>query len=135
MDPEKGTFVSVYFKNGILEQGIVESWSDNKSVLKSVSGNSLIIIQKTLEDVMLVKIEIKSKPIEFDDEIKLEEPEPNQNLRVMKLAELRRQKIIEDRRLAREQLTTFKASDNTGETAYGIPKLGAVSNSPPEKIR
>jgi hypothetical protein len=136
MNPEKGAVVRVYFKSGLFEDGTVESWSDNKTVLKSPSGTSLIIIQNTLQDVLLVKVDVgESKPIievPIDDELKLEEPEPNQNLRVMKLAELRKQKGIEERKLAREQLTTFRSTNCGG--SYGLPKLGQrFSNSPQKK--
>jgi tetrahydromethanopterin S-methyltransferase subunit A len=77
MIPQKGQSVAVMFRNGYKIEGTVISWSDGKSVLKSLTGSSTVIIQKTIDDVMLVKInnaqeiykEIKEKPIKQESDL------------------------------------------------------------------
>lgn len=56
MIPQKGQFVQVRFNNGIFFDAIVEEWSDQKSELILPDTKERVIIQKTLQDVLLVKI-------------------------------------------------------------------------------
>lgn len=80
MIPQIEQQVIVIFKTGIQISGIVVSWSDEKSVLKTSSETSFIVINSTKQDVMFYKIfngelkekaqEIIEKPIKTDDDIK-----------------------------------------------------------------
>lgn len=56
MIPQKGQYVKVVFKNGTQMEGIVESWSDKKSVLLAEDKQSLMVIMSTAEDVLAFKI-------------------------------------------------------------------------------
>lgn len=115
MTPQVGQTVAVVFRNGYKVDGVVISWSDNKSVLKSLTGASNIIIQKTLEDVMLIKInfakeifnEIKEKPIKEERDLKTLVEMKNE------LNELEKEEL-------KEKLNEHKP-DGFREVNYGIP--------------
>lgn len=67
--PKENQKVSILFKNGKIEYGIVLYWSDYKSVIKSLNSDNIMIIQQTLQDVMAVKIfieDIKNKNNDLD---------------------------------------------------------------------
>lgn len=75
-DPEIGNDVIVFFKNGATLTGKVVFWCDQKSVIETTT--SIIIIQKTNDDVLFVKVStakqqydnLKNKPNKDDDDIK-----------------------------------------------------------------
>lgn len=72
MIPQKGQYVKVVFRNSTQMEGIVESWSDNKSVLLAQDKQSLMVIMKTSEDVLAFKIILNHMTLE-DAKKKLEE--------------------------------------------------------------
>jgi hypothetical protein len=114
MIPQPNQQVIIFFRTGIRIEGIVVSWSDQKSVLKT-SDATVIVIQKTLDDVMFYKItNAKSvydvainKPIKTVEDIK-----SIANLKI-ELNELEREEI-------KEKLTTHVA-DGMKAVEYGIP--------------
>jgi hypothetical protein len=132
MTPVIGQTVAVLFRNGYKVDGIVISWSDNKSVLKSLTGSSTIVIQKTSEDVMLLKIseakeifeEIKDKPIKQETDIK-------------KLADLKIELNELEREEIKEKLSEHKPS-GLREVVYGIPgssiKINGAIKHPREEV-
>jgi sRNA-binding regulator protein Hfq len=54
MNPDVGKYVQIFLRNGFKIEGLVKIWSDHKSVIEQT--NETIIIQKTLDDVFIVKI-------------------------------------------------------------------------------
>lgn len=56
MKPEKGDKVKILFRNGAIESGIIESWTDKEAHLKSNESNNILLIQNVNQDVMAVKI-------------------------------------------------------------------------------
>lgn len=56
MNPVKGQLVQVRFNNGVFFDAIVEEWSDQKSILVLPETQEVVILQKTLQDVLLVKV-------------------------------------------------------------------------------
>ncbi len=56
MNPTQGQLIQIRFNSGIFFDAIVETWSDQKSVLRLPETNEVVIIQRTLQDVLLVKI-------------------------------------------------------------------------------
>lgn len=56
MNPARGQLVEIRFNNGVFFDAIVEDWTDQKSIVKLITTNETVIIQKTLQDVLLVKI-------------------------------------------------------------------------------
>ena len=119
--------VKIYFRNGLTLDGHVISWSDTKSVIETPS-NDKIVIQKTNDDVMAVRIYSdqkqpdvdKVRQVYIDEELKLDEPISEPNLRAKKLAELYDLRGREERRRAHELLTTKQLSTICPVT-YGIP--------------
>jgi hypothetical protein len=61
MKPERGQLVQIRFTNGVFFDAIVEDWSDQKSVVRLTDSGDIVIIQKTIQDVMLVKIMTKKE--------------------------------------------------------------------------
>lgn len=142
MEPTPGQFVKVIFKNGLVEQGIVVVWTNKKAVLKSPSGYSQLIIQNTSEDILAIKIdthrdhpavpektELKhdAETPFMDGELNLKEYEPDPNLRFLKLAELKKELIHEEKERVRQHITTFKPSGTV--TQYGLPR--GIKKPPP----
>lgn len=76
--PTAGQTIFIYFRNGMQLEGTVVSWSDTKSVLKSLTGASIIVIQKTSEDILFYRVsdakneyeKIKEKPYKDQEDIK-----------------------------------------------------------------
>lgn len=88
MNPEKGQKVQVRFNNGIYFDAIVEEWTDNKSKLILMDGEQ-VIIQKTLQDVLLVKI-IEQTKTTLDSEVKSEiKPKLDKPVLIDKLEKIR----------------------------------------------
>lgn len=57
VNPQKGQRVKCVFKNGMVVEGIVEQWEPTvTAVLKSLSDESILIIPRPLEDIMLIKV-------------------------------------------------------------------------------
>lgn len=57
MIPQKGQRIKCVFKNGMVVEGIVEQWVQSvTAVLKSLSDESILIIPRPLEDIMLIKV-------------------------------------------------------------------------------
>jgi hypothetical protein len=126
MNPIPGQLIFIFFRTGVQIEGEVVSWSDNKSVIKSASGMSTIVIQKTLEDVMFYKFssaktdyeKLKEKPIKEDDDIKA-------------LAELKNELNDLERAEIKEKLTTHNA-DGIKKVSYGLPFVNSKIESPIE---
>jgi hypothetical protein len=56
MIPKPGQRVKCFMRTTTVLEGIVEEWSDNQVVLKSLNGESLMIVHRPLEDIMITKI-------------------------------------------------------------------------------
>lgn len=115
MIPQQGNIIAVFFRNGVQLEGEVLEWSDEKSVLKSPTGASIIVIQKTLDDVMFYKFsnaktdyeKLKDKPRKGEDDIKA-------------IAELKNELNDLERAEAREKMTNHTA-DGMRKVSYGLP--------------
>lgn len=138
MNPEQGQLVQVRFNNGTFFDAIVESWSDQKSVVKMVDSEDLIIIQKTLQDVLAVKIVVVKKPAEpieeslesdtptmsaneVNDEFSYLRDEPITPYNLKRMAELKDEMNKLDREAAFKKLRTFEAT-GVRSVQYGIPR-------------
>lgn len=93
MNPEKGQYVKILFNNGTTAEGIVQSWSDEKSVLISENRESILIVQKSKEDILTVIINTKYKTKEEanrkQEELVNEVPKTKKT--IQELAELRKE--------------------------------------------
>lgn len=56
MTPKEGQHVKCILRNGAVAEGIVEEWYNNVVQLKSLDGESVLIITHPAEDIMLIKI-------------------------------------------------------------------------------
>jgi hypothetical protein len=130
MNPKEGDFVKVLFANGLVEEGFVIQWTDNKSALKNKNGKSTLIIQRTLEDIRAVQIihdsspdiveEVKPESVFADQELKPDKYYKREDLRAMKLAELRIEAANLERERVKKALTTFSPTGSTNGTPYEL---------------
>lgn len=127
----KGQYIKVIFKNNTLIEGIVESWSDQQSILKSADGSNLFIIFQTLEDVMAVKIvlnycppgELNKRLLQTQSKFEEVKASPsNDDLRIKRLSELRKELIKQEKEIVAHQLKEHAVS-GTSRVNYGIPNL------------
>ena len=56
MNPKPGQKIEIRMNNNVFFDAIVDQWSDEKSVLCLIGTDEKVIIQKTLQDVLLFKI-------------------------------------------------------------------------------
>lgn len=76
MIPLQNSQITIYFRTGLQISGTVVVWTDGKSAIKSLTGNKITVIQKTLEDVLFYSysevnikehfIEVAEKPVKDD---------------------------------------------------------------------
>lgn len=138
MNPDKGCHVKCLLRNNILIEGIVEYWSDTKSVLKSLDGESLSIIQRTSDDILLVKIILKkfekseqklieNKPIvsrvEIAKKLKetLESP-TDSDLQKKNIEELKKLSIQQEKEIVANRIKEHSASE-IKKTKYSYPNF------------
>ena len=73
MIPQQGQHVKCFMRSTMVLEGIVEEWADFQVVLKSLDGQSLMIVHRPVDDIMLTKVileesqeiieEIKERPV------------------------------------------------------------------------
>jgi len=141
---ESGKHVKIILRNGAMAEGIVEEWYASEVKLKSLDGESILIITHPAEDIMLIKVFLEKDP-------ELEEPEepeddgpseeeanafasqfeeaadktdPFDPERNMSLAQLRIEKMKAERRIIAEKLKNHSPSTGPGKVQYGYPGLG-----------
>lgn len=137
MKPEPGQFIQVRFNNGVFFDAVVEEWSDQKSILTLTdNSNDTVVIQKTLQDVLLVKI-FANKNIpaskqqyitEIEEEFQTLKAQPKNDNTLTKMAELK----DELNKIEREEiLKTTKSHIPSGlkEVTYGIPRNIQISSA------
>lgn len=137
MKPEPGQFIQVRFNNGVFFDAIVEEWSDQKSVLKLTdNSNDTVIIQKTLQDILLVKIfanknipEVKQQyKTEIDEEFETLKDQAKTDDKILRMAELK----DELNKIEREEVFNRTASHTPSgvrEVTYGIPRNIQISSA------
>ena len=133
--------VKIVFKNGMVEEGLVVSWSDDTSVIQAFQSVNQLVIPDTKGSVQAVKVylEPETEPGEPEPEPGESEPvfadlpmEPDryyqdENERVQNLVELRaKAKQIELER-ARKHMTNFSPSADPGLTSYDYPSQPSKS--------
>lgn len=125
----KGQYVKVVFQNSMAMEGIIDSWSDEKSLLIASDGKSSCLIMNTKKDVMLVKIteklpthnELVKEATQLEQQFEQVKLEPSSDdLRIKKLANLKKMMIEQDRKIIAEKT---RGHITTGQQAvqYGYP--------------
>lgn len=126
MTPQKNQHVKCALRNNLVIEGIVESWSDDQSILKSLDDASIFIILHTTQDVLLVKIILKnSSEIKNDLQTKFEEAysqSSDDELRLKNMVELKKLLTEQERRIISEKLKTHHIN-NIKETKYESPSI------------
>lgn len=62
MNPEQGQLVQIRFYNGYFFDAVIQEWSDQKSKVKLIGSGDIVIIQKTLQDVLAIQIMTSKQP-------------------------------------------------------------------------
>lgn len=128
MNPEKGAHVKCLLRNNLMVEGLVESWSDEKSVLKSLDEKSLSIIQHSANDIILIKIILindspeTQKEIESEISQKLKETLnlPDDEFREKNIADLKILANKQEKLIITNKLREHHASE-VRKTRYGYP--------------
>lgn len=121
MIPQPNDIVIVVFRTGIQLEGKVISWSDQKSVLKSQSNSSTIVINKTLDDILFYKISHAQK--EYDK--LLESPIKQDNIK--DLAQLKTELNELEKAEIRDRLNTHTIGE-IKPVHYGIPSIAQIKS-------
>lgn len=135
MIPEKGQLVELRFNSGVHFDAIVEEWTDQKSILKLPKTQEIVIIQKTLQDVLLVKIlhnpsQTSHSPVIVEElppvenafeEFERLKSEPISNKSVVRMSELKDEMNRLEREEFNRKLTSFEPT-GTREIEYGLPR-------------
>ena len=124
MKPEKDQEVHCYLTGGIQLQGTVIEWTDNITTLQSIGKTSILVINKTIENVIYYRIltssksfnEIKEKPIKTIDDIKT-------------ITELKVELNNLEREEIREKLNTH-IPNNARPITYGLPTAIFQNSNP-----
>jgi hypothetical protein len=142
MTPQPGQHVKCILRNGALAEGIVESWLVDEVQLKSLDGESILIITRPTEDIMLIKIllEIPKENEEqlevhsIDEEIKsdlkekvelaTEAMDPTNIESIKTLAELKIELAKQERKIIAEKLREHRPSAYAPSTTpYHYPSV------------
>lgn len=137
MIPQAGQHVKCVLRTGTMAEGIVEEWNNNVVQLRSLDGESILIIPHPNEDIMLIKIvlgkpkdhveEIKEKSTENKSELEekfqtIYEQPSDDNLRTKKMVELKILMIEQDKKIVADKLKDHRIGD-TRKVEYGQPKF------------
>lgn len=134
---EIGQYVKVVFKNGTQLEGLVESWTDKQSVLKSLDQTSIMLIFNTAEDILAVKIilnftrpgQVMANLTDIEKQFEEVRQSPSTDeLRILKLAELRKLRNKEEQEIIKQRLQEHQPSQ-IGNTQYGIPNFNSKHGS------
>ncbi len=113
MIPQAGQYVKIIFRNATQVEGVVESWSDEATVLRSPDKKSVFIVQRTAEDVMAIKIildyngftSLEKKLEETKQQFQAVYEQPSaDDLRIKSMAQLKTAMIEQERKILAEKM-------------------------------
>ena len=137
MMPKEGQHVKCVLRTGAMAEGIVEEWFNNVVQLRSLDGESVLIIPHPNEDIMLIKIVldkpksevIKEKIIKKQTHSDLEkelqkvyEQPSGDDLRTKKMAELKVLMAEQEKKIIADKLKDHRIGD-TRKVEYGQPEF------------
>lgn len=148
MNPLPGQLIQIRFNSGIFFDAIVVSWTDQKSSLLLPETNETVIVQKTLQDVLLVKIlnTKASSPVVSEEEFKtpdimdekaydiqkefeaLKRETPNQR-NLKKMAELKDELNKLERQDFAKKASSLQLS-GARPVSYGLPRNLSIPSPP-----
>lgn len=122
----KNKHIKVIFTNGMTCEGKVILWGDGRSVLLDEVSESLLYIYNTKDNVMFVKVSAREHkehiepdvgltptevtPYPIEEPLQLDHHEPDQNLRLRKLVDLKQERDQAMRDVVSNRLKTFTPS-------------------------
>jgi hypothetical protein len=140
MEIQTGSLIKIYCQGGVIEAGKLIEHTKEQMVLELID-KSITIIQNPDQNIIAIKIssqEVKSSTgsdVLVDVELKPERYERREDLRVASLAELHKLKAHEERKRAREKLTTHQLTA-TPEVFFGTPNFNKpIPKYPKKKTR
>jgi sRNA-binding regulator protein Hfq len=132
MTPQIGQYIKVFFRNGMQAEGIVQSWSEMKSVLLIADGKDLCLILKTEEDVILVqmindisktKVGLREHMNELEEQFQETYKMPSADeLRIKKLSDLKQMMIEQEKKIIKDKMVDHNIPIGQG-TTYGLPSI------------
>lgn len=131
MIPQVGMHVKCILRTGAIAEGIVENWYQNEVHLTSLDGESLLVITHPDEDIMLIKIILKSSTqlpeptlvpkMKLQDEFQIVYEQPsNSDLRIKKMAELKIMMAEQEKRILTEKMKDHHVGE-IRKVTYGYP--------------
>jgi NurA-like 5'-3' nuclease len=131
MNPQKGDEVKLLFRNNLEIEGVVQTWSNEKSIIKCANNDNFYIIQKTAEDIVVVLVVKTPTPEKIKEELQTDfEQTYNQpsnenlqpeDLRIQNLASLRKLLIKQDKKIVEDKLKTHSSTPFSYGVKYGVP--------------
>jgi hypothetical protein len=115
MFPPQNSNITIFFRSGLQISGTVIHWSDDKSAIRSLTGNKITIIEKTHEDVLFCtfhETDIK------EDFVEVAEKSIKTNNDIQTLAELKSELNDLERQQIAEKLRSHEISGNAN-VGYG----------------
>lgn len=135
-----GSMIKIYCQGGVMEAGKLVEHTKEQMVLELID-KSHTIIQNPDQNVIAIKIsgyELESSTqsdVLVDVELKPESYERREDLRAAKLAELHKLKAHEERKRAKEKLTSYQLTTRP-EVTFGTPDYSKpISQHPKKKVR
>jgi len=140
MIPQKGQHVQCLLRVGGMVEGIVEIWSDDKTVLRSLDNKSLMIISKTADDIVLVKVMLPERELPeirsaIQEKLKeVQHPTGEPEIDATNLKQLRRMVVEQDRKIIADKikehhLVDVKSKVPKYESKYGYPGIHSIKST------
>jgi len=134
MIPQPGQHIKCFLRSGNIVEGIVEEWTQEQAVLKTLDHQSLMIIHSPAQDILLTKVLLHtgiathSRAQEIADKIREKaaeegQPEPDeQSLDAMTKAQLHIELAEQERRVVAEKMKDhYPDSQAPRKKTYGYP--------------
>lgn len=135
-----GSLIKIYCQGGVMEAGKLIEHTKEQMVIELID-KSYTIIQNPDQNVIAIKISAyesessTESDVLVDVELKPERYERREDLRAAGLAELHKLKAHEERKRAREKLTSYQLTTRP-EVAFGTPDYSKpISKHPKKKVR
>jgi hypothetical protein len=135
-----GSMIKIFCIGGVMEAGKLIERTKEQMVLELID-KSYTIIQNPDQNIIAIKISVYERKSSTEDEVfvdvelKPERYERQEDLRAASLAELHKLRSTEERKRAREKLTTHQIT-TLPEVTFGIPNFSKpVSKYPKKKTR
>jgi hypothetical protein len=140
MEISIGSMIKIFCLGGVMEAGKLIERTKEQMVLELID-KSYTIIQNPDQNIIAIKISAYERKSSTEDEVfvdvelKPERYARKEDLRAASLAELHKLKANEERKRAREKLTSYQLTAQP-EVAFGLPDFSkSVSKYPKKKTR